>query len=140
MGDFPPPSSSGQTMALRFVERPESATFGPMSVKEIQAKKVAAQKAVNVNAICGVSQWDDNHWAFDSLTASLDSIKAKLDSRNWPYQIWGSPLYNMYAVGSTGDAIQLDGSWESCSICKKAAGDALMNMCSQGTCNTEVIV
>jgi len=137
-GGFPPPAA--QTMALRFVERSEGATLGPLSVKEIQQKKVAAQKATNVNAICGVSQWDDNHWAFDSLIVSLDSIKAKLDARNWPYQIWGSPMYNLYAVDSTGDAVQLDGSWQKCSICKKAAGDALMNMCSQGSCSTEVIV
>lgn len=135
-----PPSGGGQTMALRFVERAESATYGPMSVKTIQEKKVAAQKATNVNAICGVSIWYDNHWAFDSLTVTLDSIKAKLDARSWPYQIWGSPLNNMYAVDSTGDAVQLDGSWTSCSICSKAAGDALMNMCSQGSCDSEVVV
>merc|ERR1711953_994465 len=139
---FPPPGPLGkQTMALRFVERPETATFGPMPIKEIQQRKLAAQKASNVNAICGVSQWYDNHWAFDSLTATLDSIKAKMDERKMPYHIWGSPMYNMYAVDSTGDSVQLDGSWTDCGeICKKAAGDALMSMCSQGSCDSAVIV
>jgi len=137
---FPPSGGGGQSMALRFVERPQSATLGPIPIKTIQEKKVAAQKATKVNAICGVSIWFDNHWAYDSLAVSLDSIKAKLDARSWPYQIWGSPLYNMYAVDSTGDAVQLDGSWQSCSICSKASGDALMSLCTQGSCGSAVVV
>lgn len=134
----------GQTMALRFVERAETETFGPISVKEIQRRKVVAQKASKNNAqpaICGVSQWMDNHFSFGPMKVTFDEIKAKLDERSWPYQIWGAPIHNMYAVDSTGDAIQLNhGNWTNCSICKKASGDALGTMCSQGNCKSDAIV
>lgn len=131
-------------MAVRFVERPASATSSLMSVAALEAVKFAGHDIVHDNAknltanvICGFDKWYDNHYAIDGATASLDDYKAAFDKRGWPYyHAWGGGSggpENMYVVDPTGDAIQLDSSWKN-GPPPGVSGDALMSLCTQGDC------
>lgn len=131
-------------MAVRFVQRPTSATSSLLSVAALEKVKFAGHDIVHDNAgnltanvICGFDKWYDNHYAIDGATASLDEYKAAFDKRGWPYyHAWGGGSggpENMYAVDPTGDAIQLDSSWTN-GPPPGVSGDALMSLCTQGDC------
>merc|ERR1712136_437998 len=105
---------------------------------DLEKAKNEAHTMAHEDIFCGVDKWDDNHFAYDQRSSSLDSFKSSFDENGRIYHIFGScsssSMTNMCVVDPTGEAIQLDGSWTSCP--SGGSGDALQNACSQGTCSS----
>jgi hypothetical protein len=124
-------------ISVRFVSRPASWTSSSMSVKQLEMAKFAGHDWVHdnkgnlsANCICGFDRWYDNHYAFQA--GLLDDYKQRLDFRSWPYyHAWGLHP-NLYVVDPSGDAIQLNGFWDT--LPPGAVGDSLSPMCGQGNC------
>lgn len=133
----------GANTLVRLVEHPPSKSHG-MSVQDFEQGKLEAhQNAIN-GAYCGFDRWFDNHYgaacAHDSCKP-MDMWRRNLDTY-WTgnmslaaplYHIWRDPSYDMYAVDTTGDAIQLMSYWDSKP--KSAEGNAA-DLCIQGACSS----
>ena len=129
-------------MHLRVVQRPPEATAGHFKIADLEAAKLRAHTAFSAGSICGFSKWYDNHWCWDQAQISLNTLLEAWQSTGLPFHIWGDgpgSTPNVYGVGPTGDAIQLDGVWTSCTgDCAQAEGNALTSSCMMGNCEASV--
>lgn len=126
---------SGAAVQIRFVERPATDTSGLFKVADWEEAKLKAFAAYSNGLICGFSKWYDNHFAWDQNDISMNDFADGWDKEGWQYHIWNDPNNNVYAVDPTGDSIQMDASWSSCTgDCADAEGNALSDACMMGNC------
>ena len=127
---------------IRFVERAATKTTGDLTVKEWETKKMAAHKQLRTGNLCGFNKWYDNHYAWDQGPGaqnqiSLNTMSAKWDAQGFPYKMWLQPK-NIYASDPTGDTIQVDASWDTCTgNCSLTKYNALGNNCVIGVCSQD---
>ena len=93
-------------------------------------RKNEAHTMANEDIFCGVRQV-----VMTTTSLVIRDLRASILSK---IHIFGScsssSMTNMHVVDPTGEAIQLDGSWTSCS--SGGSSDALQKACSQGTCSS----
>ena len=116
----------GAAVQIRFVERPAAATAGDFTVAAWEAAKLRSFAAVATDPGCGFSKWYDNHYAWDQETYDMETFTDAWDEGGWAWHVWLEPNNDVYVADPTGDTVQMDTSWSSCSSnkwCASALGN-----------------